>query len=176
MKLGRHMVVLEETTIEVGIGFSETVDRLCQQNGLCRETDKYGENLYFRCDEKGRISVNDISDKVTSRSRFYYVLGEVTEQDGKTAVKICSVYDKSGKYNRLVLSGFYIFAGVAYTAVMLAVKSLTKTDLLAVIGLSLLAAVNIFSGRRERQSKNEDFETMKNEIVKRVRAAEKWDD
>ena len=49
--------IIDETTIEVQESFDVTVERLMQQQGICRVTDSYGRDLEFLCDKKGRVRV-----------------------------------------------------------------------------------------------------------------------
>ncbi len=171
--------IIDETTIEVNESFDVTVARLRQQQGMCRETDSLGIDLEFQCDKKGKLCICHFSRHRKKRefNRIYCVSGEVVTENNKTKVKIYTIH------NKYYLAMSVIFAIIEFVLVLLYILSISfsiyepsKKDILIAI-LGIFAVVYpLHRDSIERRNKDIDLEIMKNEIVKRVTAIDKWDD
>ena len=159
----------EEATIEVNASLQDTIDRLVQQEGVCRERFCNKGQLFFTCSEKGDISLN--------AGGSLYVIGKVLCENGKTVVKIYSVRSKAYLINHFVSIGLELLLLAAYLAVKLRYGE--PVDIKEII-LLLLIIISVpffcFSLKKRNESKEADTEKMVLEITRRVEAIERWDD
>ena len=97
MKVRRCERIIDTETIEIKADLPETIERLMQMNGVCRESDSTERQLEFYCDKKGKILVTaPVGRSSLSFSRSSYVRAEVLSRGGKTYIDMCSVEQKGG--------------------------------------------------------------------------------
>lgn len=156
----------------------DTIWKLSQQNGFCRETDSNSEALEFFCTEKGYIWVDEPApSRGRWQSRIYSVRGQVEEENGKTVVNIYSVYNKSEKPFRYIAIAIYLLIILIYIALAVIFKiPLTVKDFLTMLLAGFFVFWLAFSTSKEKGSKTKDIDIMVNEIVKRVEAIKRWND
>ncbi len=180
MKFPGFYDILDETVIELKTDFETTMERLQSLQGVCRNTDGEQNPLMFTCDKKGRLRVDNVPSRYSSNDRLNFVVGEVVEENGKTVAKICSVHDRSTKKVRNVIWTVYALVFVAF--VLFGVSALkqgahmTPKDIGAVVAFLALLAIIPFRTAREAKNQPADLETMKTEVINRVRAVDRWDD
>ena len=177
MKSTKLHKIIDETTITLNESRAEVINKLRQQQGRCTNDAPfgYGAPLFFICSQKGEFCV---SDQYANRGRHirFFVKGEVTEENGQTAVKIYSVYEK---YNLFM---FYclIVCSIFYT--VFAVSVYFKDSRFALIGLILgvvfyMLTIRCYKNRNleEHKSRDINYDVMKNEVITRVEAIKNWD-
>lgn len=178
MKFYKGQQILEETVVYSPDTFSGTVEKLQAQSGVCYVTDSGKTSLEFSCTDKGDIFItNNVSRKSDYYHREYYVRGEVTEENGRTAVKIYSVREKANVAYRY----FSIILDAVFLAVYFIIKAVIKAPL-SYVDMAVVAVAVLFSVALGRSTANEssngpaDLEIMKNEVIKRVEAIKRWDE
>lgn len=170
MKSTFYRKILDETVLEAGDTPERTIEKLRQQQGVCRTADFDGDPIEFFCSKKGKISVSNIARKRPEYDRSTYVLGEVTVENDKTVVKIYTVYDRLNYFVRLLCLGLSVVAGVL--ALLFAEGAVSVIGLLIAIVFSISLCVSSFN---EKQTMHTDFEIMKAEIANRVQAVADWE-
>ena len=87
--------IIDTTEIEVKADYNVTIERLKDQQGICRETDSRQINMEFLCHDDGRFCVCNCSRHRKRRefNRLYSVIGQVETEQDKTKVKIYSLYN-----------------------------------------------------------------------------------
>ncbi len=171
--------IIDKTEIEIDTSYSLTIQRLKAQQGICRETDSRDIKLEFLCHNDGRLAVCNLSrhKKRLESDRLYSVVGEVTEGENKTKITIYSIYNRG-----YLLSDFIPFICIPTLIVFcLCTAFLSNYEFTTVQLYSMLFGIIsliLLPGRRhkEKRNKTRDLEIMKNEIIKRVNAIERWDD
>ncbi len=171
--------IIDETTIEVQESFDVTVERLMQQQGICRVTDSYGRDLEFLCNKKGRVRVCHYSLRRERReyNRIYCVVGQVITEDNKTKVKIYSVHNRGyivASIITIILN--VLFVPLYILAISTSYYTPSKKDILIAILLILAPVYSMHLISEEKGNKYHNLEIMKNEIIKRVKAVDKWYD
>ncbi len=169
--------VIDETTMEVNDSYRGTIDKLVLQRGKCSVIDCNQVPLRFDCSEKGDIKVWNHRRQRSDRYRIYYVVGKVLSENNKTVVKICSIESRAMMFSFAV--------SIALTVIMLVLSLVVilsfglKTAALAVVAVVALCVADIIialSYFNQIKNKDADLALMKNEVVKRVKAIEHWDD
>lgn len=169
--------ILEETTIESSVGFNETIAKLREQQGefCCKSLPDVP--FLVTCDENGIINMG-IRYKTrhkTKMYKFYYVCGEVLEQDGKTIVKIKCV--KNTMY--FVLSYIIILLLIVFSLIHLIRLLYDEVSGEYVrfrwIGntiLGLIAAIFTFKDLEKFDKKSAVY-ALKNNLIERVNNIER---
>ena len=167
--------ILDETVIEVKGSVSETIKRLEKLTGFCRQNDSNQLTLYFYCSHRGNFSVSHPQGR-HGDDNAYYVKGKVVSENGKTLVKIYSVKSRETMFWRwLAIALLTIAAAVyLYIRIRLSLPASYRDLIFPAIPLSLL--LNFLYYRKEKQSKHEDLEIMKEEALQRVDAVIRWDE
>lgn len=183
MKSNIFIKVLDETTIEVDVNYNDMLYRLRCLQGWCRDIDGIGRvNLTFLCNRWGRMRVDNIPNRNKSDAddifvRSYYVKGRVINKNGKTVIKIYSVHNRLREF-----SSYFVFL---LTLLILAVFGVLKLYTMQpfsyreiiLAGLLLLTSlIPIFITTHEDDNYVEILEKLKNEMLKRIEAARRWND
>lgn len=169
--------ILNETTIEVNAGYLDTIQRLLAQEGVCRNTDAAGDPLAVYCSCDGKLTVREPSRR-SAVTRSIYVMGEVVEEGGKTKVKIYEIYDRTAAIFQYIFLGLTLLAvAVELLLVYLQVEAVSTPALVGTVAAMVLVIwLRLTESRNQRKNKTVDLETMKQEIINRVKAVERWDD
>lgn len=156
----------------------DTISKLMQQNGFCRETDTNREPIEFFCTKKGYIWVDEpASSRGRGNARIFSVRAQVEEENGKTVVNIYSVYDKTEKPFRYFAIAIYLLIILGYIAsVFVFGLPLTVKALLTMLLAGFFVFWLAFSTSKEKGAKTKDIDIMVNEIVKRVEAIKRWNE
>lgn len=178
MKKRLFTEIIDETVIELDVDFEDTVERLIDQEGICRTTDSQDIPFIFDCDGKGRFSVfNAVGYRSDFAQRIYSVEGEVKSEDGKTKVYIYTLYDRSARWSRYFGAVLYLLFMVAYILfICFRTEPLQLFDFIFIAVYSLFIARIFFHTNKEKLNKTNDIEIMKSEIIRRVEAIKRWDD
>ena len=150
------------------------IDRLIAQNGKCREVDSNKNNLVFNCDKDGEILITPETDeysvflsaKVIRCNSSTKIVADLKKRNSSTGFKIL----------RSFLKFMFIFIAFIYVIIKNAYYTLITADLciLLVAGFTLLST--ILSMQSESKKPLYDLEIMKGELIKRIKAIEKWYD
>ena len=179
MKFPKFYKILDETTVEVDTDFYTTVERLQSMQGICRETDGNQYRLQFTCDNKGRMRVDALPGRYSSNYRLNFVVGEVTEQDGKTAVKIYCIHDRSAKTFRYVEWGIDVVLFMILLAMtVFSIKQgipLMRKEIIGIGAAALVLFILPFRTIKDEQNESGDIQTMKTEMLNRIHAVNCWD-
>ncbi len=171
--------IIDEETIEVNESFAVTIERLKQQQGVCRETDSRQIPLEFFCHDDGRVCVCNYSRHRLRReyNRLYSVVGEVISEEGKTKVIIYSLYSRINFIFFIIAAVLFLPSILIYVLFAYTADAVPSAMTLYAITFGI-ASIVLFPWNHTRQikNKNSDLEIMKNEIIKRVKAVDKWDD
>ena len=186
MKSNIFKDVLEETVLEVNESKEETIEKLRLQMGFCSSQDSDDDHLYFWCTKKGKLGFftqpnrnsrpNAYFYYYNMDSRIYSVRGKVLSENGKTVVKLYSVYSRLNSVIRaidiittlLALIVFFVIKGATG-------QEIPMGDLLKLGGALFLAGVGTFVLTSEKRNKKSDLDIMKQEVINRVEAINHWD-
>ena len=175
MKSSIFKEVINEEYIEVNRSVADTIRCLCEQSGGCHSETPDGLKLYFDCTKKGKMYVEGISGK--SRKdiyQMYYVYGSVVLKDDKTYVKITSLYSRADIWLRVLfmLLSVPLFILAVYLKGVYNIYALLASAAVLVIGTADLCRSTYI----RKKQKTEIVALMENEIKRRVKNIEKWDE
>ena len=97
MKNSIFREILNEECIEVNKSVSETIRCLCELSGSNRFFEDEKARVFFFCNQKGKIFVScnvPAQRYEISHRNLYHIDGEIISKDGKTYVKLTSVYNR----------------------------------------------------------------------------------
>ncbi len=170
--------IIEQSELEIKTDCKTAIERLKAQQGICRETDSRQVTLEFLCHDDGRICVCNYSRNKPRRdpNRLYSVIGQVTEENGKTKVKIYSLFNRTNYILSAVAAILYmvVFALYFVTAYKAGIVPGTKDLYLLIFSVFAILLYPLRFRKQERDKAN-DLYIMKQEIIKRVNAIDKWD-
>ena len=171
--------VIDTETIETSADLPETIERLMQMNGVCRESDSTERPLEFYCDKKGKIFVTAPSGRSSlSFSRSSYVRAEVLSRGGKTYIDMSAVEKKGGFVSSLIFAILQtlliIVLSVLY--VIFDTPTFKKELLIIVLIIDIVFIFILFKNLlKEKNNITPDLEKMKNEVRNRANAVSNWD-
>ena len=179
MKARRGERIIDTETIEISSDLPETIERLMQMNGVCRESDSTDKRIEFYCDKKGIILVTAPDGRSSlSIPRSSYVRAEVVSRSGKTHIDMCAVEEKGGFV-------FSVIFAILQTLLMIVISVLyaifdtptfKKEILIIVLLIDVLFACIMFRDLfKEKNNITPDLEKMKNEVRNRANAVSNWD-
>ena len=142
--------ILEETVVEVKTNKPDAINKLIMQNGKCRNTTTDQDYLWFYCHKNGKLLVSDWNPYSSSRHNHntlcYYVMGRVVVENGKTLVKIYSLYSRSEKVFRYFMIGLGLLVSAScFVSLLLLEEPKSKKEILG--ALFLVAVAPFFAFR-----------------------------
>ncbi len=166
--------VVDETVLETTLDFDTTVERLMGLAGGCRESLTDGTNAEFTCQKDGDFWVRPLKNDYMG-----YVSGKVYTEDGKTKVLIQSKKERTLKGVRFFLVLYpFIFSAIA--VVFLIIRrihfTLTTAEIFGTMLVILFLAFKLLNIQKEIKNITSDLQIMKSEVIRRVRAIERWND
>ena len=175
MKSNLFQKVLDCTEVEVNCSYQTTVDRLRELCVVGRNTDHNDSPYIFSCNKKGSFLVT--VDR-RGRDSAYGVEGRVVEENGKTKVKIYSVYNRLRRFYDILVCGVGIISVLWIAIGLLMGEGVFKIDgefykFLLLIPLLIAFIVNCI---KEEKSGSQSIEKMKQEVLNRIEAVERWDE
>lgn len=175
MKSNLFRKVLDCTEVEVNCSYQTTVDRLCELCGEGRNTNYNDINYMFYCNKKGSFWIT--TDR-RGRDSTYGVEGKVVEENGKTKLKIYSVYNKYCRFYDVFVYGIGVISVFGIVIGLLMSGEVFKIDVefykfLLLIPLLIAFIVNSV---QEEKSSPHSIEKMKQEVLNRIEAVERWDE
>ncbi len=170
--------IIDEVTIEVDGSYSETINKLRLQTGVCYVTDSNNTELLFKCSKKGEMSIeNNVGKKNLLNGRAYYVIGKVLVENDKTIVKVYSIYSRFDLLSRFFAVAVYLITSLLYFIIKLkSGNPISDKNIFFALALGAFIAVISLSSTKEIHNNTSDLEIMKNEIIKRVEAIKRWED
>lgn len=176
MKSSKFKQILDETSITLNESRNVVINRLMQQNGICRNEDTYGSYLWFGCNKKGVFRVNSPGKHHDGRgSRTYCVEGEVIEENGKTIVKIYSVYNKTLRIFTYISAIISVMYAMFLILIMYFNTGFSTMLVATILPLVFVYYISFSKFCKDEKNKNADFEIMKREAINRVEAIKLWD-
>lgn len=179
MKVRRGERIIDTETIEISVDLPETIERLMQMNGVCRESDSTEKQLEFYCDKKGKILVTaPVGRSSLSFSRSSYVRAEVLSRGGKIYIDMCSVEQKGGFVSSVAFAILQILLMIAVSVLYAVFDTPTfKKEILIIVLLvdALFACIMFRNLFKEKNNITPDLEKMKNEVRNRANAVSNWD-
>ena len=173
MKPRRGERIIDTETIEIKADLPETIERLMQMNGVCRESDSTEKPLEFYCNKKGKIFVTaPVGRSSLSIPRSSYVRAEAVSRDGKTYIDMCAVEQKGGFVSSVAFAILQILLMIA-VSVLYAIFD-TPTFKKEII-IALFACIMFRDLFKEKNNITPDLEKMKNEVRNRANAVSNWD-
>lgn len=175
MKPRRGERVIDTEIIEISADLPETIERLMQMNGVCRESDSTDKRIEFYCDKNGKILVTTPAGS-SSFSRSRYVRAEAVSRSGKTYIDMCAVQEKGSFV-------FFVIFAIIQTLLVIAflVFYIISGNLpfgkgffirLLLVLFTCIMFRNLF---KEKNNITPDLEKMKNEVKNRANAVSNWD-
>ena len=174
MKPRRGERIIDTETIEIKADLPETIERLMQMNGVCRESDSTERPLEFYGNKKGKIFVTaPVGRSSLSIPRSSYVRAEAVSRGGKTYIDMCSVEQKGGFVSSVAFAILQILLMIAVSVLY----SIFKKEILIIVLLidALFACIMFRDLFKEKNNITPDLEKMKNEVRNRANAVSKWD-
>lgn len=169
-KSTRFTKYTKEASIEVNASVRDTIDKLRQQEGVCRVRFSDNNEMFFACSENGYISIQGRS--------FLSVVGKVLEENGKTVINIYSIRNTKGylvyRFISLVIS--LLLFGLLFFISFKQGSRIKFNTALTAIALIISFIVFIFSLGSRVKPRDPDTEKMVLEITRRVEAIKRWDD
>lgn len=149
------------------------IERLRGMSNISRSTDKGGRTLGFTIEKNGSFMVDSDKDKSV------FVSGKIYEESGKAKILIKESLNPPTKMQTII----YIVHTIIITVLCMFLKpvpnSFVKAGMLYLIVLAIViySLINqVLTAKKNLSHANEDLKIMKGEVIRRVRAAEKWDD
>lgn len=175
MKSNIFQKVLDCTEVEIKCKYQTTVDRMCEMQGEGHKTNYNNCSFVFFCNKKGyfRVTTSQRGSYTT-----YGVEGRVVEENGKTKAKIYSVYNRSCRFYEIFLYSAVILCLIGTVVGLFMGEDMFGNAgdfykfLLAVPLIIILIATSF----KEEKSSADTLEKMKQEVLGRINAVERWDD
>ena len=183
--------VLEEGTVEVDASVADTIRRLDELELTPSSTDRESGSLYCVCNSKGRIMLGRESRRADTdyrlaqkgASTLHYLQGQVYEEAGRTRVYYRVVFDKGRRaYMYLAVAGLALVAAVggvlAGYSLLSGAKVSTHEDVkfLALVGFAILLTLSLLFGKKKKLSPTEAPPQLKEFLLARLQAVERWND
>ncbi len=166
--------ILDETVLETPLDFDTTVKCLMEQTGGCRETLTDGSGIGFYCEKDGEFQVRPTGD-----GYLCLVDGNVYTENGKTKVVIRSKKYRSQKGMIILihLIPYIIFVALFVTLLVRKINfTVTMLDVVTVLFAILSLILSLATSHKRNQDAVSDLQIMKGEVIRRVRAIERWND
>ncbi len=164
--------VYHEEFINVNVEKNELIDKLSQMQGFCTHNDANDNALSFSIDKKGKFAITSPYLNSRSHTRSVYLKGNVIMSKNNISI----IYIKCIRSNIGVLCGLGFIGLLIFTLLFCVIYAgISWMFLLLSPVFSLIFLPKILRSANEDTDKFADFEIMKNEILKRVKAVENWD-
>ena len=173
-KNGLVYKVSEIKTYEIDLPKETLIERLIEQDGICRDDDSNGYPIRFLCFKNGEFLVTGMSNDYDSRQ--FFLQGETVGENGKTKIRVESVKNKSRPMSSVTRMVFNII----YTIICIALLIITGTVLepqiiLMLVLLLVMSFVSVNMSFKERKAIPYDQEIVLREVERRINGAIHWD-
>ena len=164
--------ILNEEFIEVNKSIHETIQCLYEQSGACYISKIDGIKMFFHCSKKGKISMESSFYRREGLFPIYSVYGNVVSKNNKTYVRIFSVYKKSNVWIRSIL--LFLLIPIFILKIYLD-KIFYFPAILISLMVILIGIIDFIKTTSIRKNRGlEIIKIMENEIKKRVKNIERW--
>ncbi len=178
-KSNRFYEVLDETVVEIDLPLHKAIAYLQEQSSVCHIEDSSREDIGFFCQENGNIFVYNQTG--------YRVCGRVVSENGKTVAKLYAIREKGVGVVRIIPIALCLLYYIGFIAVYLynrheipdnpeIIRALTAPLIVGPAILCGAALITIKRTHHEKKNHTADLDTMKQEMLRRIRAIERWDE
>lgn len=191
MRLPVWCKILHEEIIPLKLRRDKVIERLSLMAGLCHTDGRESRPIALHCRKNGTFTFNGtLRDwmnnsnithnqcKYQYRTYISYLCGEITEQNGKAAIKLYTVYNRFNHAVNWLEMAFTALSTLIYLGLCL----LMITQL-SPLSLAIMAIANIGAGvvdwnrsRREIEYREEILTAMRNEMNNRIDAVIRWEE
>lgn len=174
--------ILHEEWISVSKSEAETIRCLQEQTGLCHESFPDGSEYNFVECGKGkfyiqRVGRNRRRPRAEAIYQMYYVYAEVLSKDGETFVKITSEYHPADVAGRVVSAIFSALFLLALLIICILEQKINIIILLIFICSFIVTCVcPLLSADKNQSHQSEVLAKMEEQIKRRAKSIERWDD
>lgn len=178
--------IVNEEFIEVDKSVPETIECLRSQSGRVSELESERIGIYLECSKKGKIRVYYSFVRYywrnQSRLKPYSVYGRVVSKDGKTYIKVTSVFNKVNTIIRMLdfpltiillplvfLKDIRLWLQIPINYLIIAV-----TICLAILGFNMAEYYKVAA--KEKKLGTKIVTLLENEIKRRVENIKRWDE
>ena len=178
MKNSIFREILNEECIEVNKSVSETIRCLCELSGSNRFFEDEKVRVFFFCNQNGKIfvrrGVHARRYRILHR-KLYHVDGEIISKDGKTYVKLTSVYNRIFVWLTILSVLFMIALIPIVIFLMVTVSSGFLAPVIAAVVAASAVAVNVYSLCDVLNRGNTLIRLMEDELKRHLSNLEQWD-
>lgn len=160
---------LDRTTIDCSVDKETAINRLMQMTKKCRETLKNGQEIEFNCNKDGEFEIVP-----TKSEKLFYVSGSVYEEYGQTKISISSNKQKLNASKWLYPIFLFLSAMIFFITKSQYIKY-TTFDVVFVLILFFYELSLLLNLKKQIKNSADDLSIMKSEVIRRIRAIEKWD-
>ena len=155
--------------------YQTTVDRMCEMQGEGHKTDYNNCSFVFFCNKKGYFWV---STNHRGRDSTYGVEGRVVEENGKTKAKIYSVYNRYCRFFEVFVYSAVILCLIGTVVGLFMGENMFENavDYYRFLIAIPLIIILIATSFKEEKCSADTLEKMKQEVLGRINAVERWDD
>ena len=160
--------------IDCRVVLETTIKRFMDMTEIPRTSLKRGGEFSFNCQKNGEFKVAPVEDY-----NNVYISGYIYEETGKTKVSFTQHNDTTSKKAYIIRLIAYLAVSVFYGVFRLSPRIFVKPTLIDIIPFAIIIYIVISQAlnfKNKRNSSKEDLSIMRGEIIKRIRAIEKWED
>ncbi len=160
---------LDRTVIECSVDKETTINRLMQMTEKCRDTLKNGQEIEFKCNKEGEFEI------IPSNSeKLFYISGKVYEEYGQTKVSILSNKQKLS-ISKWLYPLFILVSLIVFLVTKKHFIKFTTFDVVFVLIFFFYELSLLLNLKKLIKNSSEDLTLMKSEVIRRIRAVEKWE-
>ncbi len=160
---------IDSSTIECNVDKETAINRLMQLAGKCRDTLNNGQEIEFICKKTGEFEVIP-----SDSEKFFYVSGEIYEEYGKTKVSIRSNKQRLG-ISKWLYPLFVLLTLIVFLISKKYIFKFNTADIIFVLIFLFYELSLLLNLKKLIKNSSEDLGIMKSEVIRRIRAIEKWD-
>lgn len=170
MQSSFYKTVLDKTVIPIAhTRAKDAIDRLRQLNTASQRPDDLDDTLFVSCSKKGRVRVSP--DGYSSA----YLQGDITEENGKTALTVYAVHDRSRLLIRIAVAVFCILICTILLYLEMSF-ALGRPFFWISVGFLVVDIIDsLLCLFHAKQYQEKGYDQMENELRKRIDIIEKWE-
>lgn len=173
----------DREVVDINCGYKEAVSRMQQLRGAGRShpfSDYAYGNFGFYCNKKGEFFVGECRHRegadIFGRFSLYYVAGRVFVENNKTKAEFYSVKSRLviGILHFTILLLLVLLGFSIYTALFTDVSNIREI-IFTIACLILGIATGAYYLESRQNDKHTDLTNMREEVLRRIDAVNKWD-
>lgn len=170
------MKKIEQGKLEVRASKNETINRLIQLQGLCKDVnDRNGGLIHFYCNKNGKIKIECYEERLKLNFNHSKILtklyGVVTECNNKTYIDYFTSLKNSSVFARIS----FLLTAIVIAAVFMLLP-VDKSKVLVVIVCCIIAlAFQIISILKEKSNPHIDSVTLVKVLEDKVDTVNNWE-